>query len=176
MRCFVALWPDHEARERLAEAAAALAREIPSARPTRADNLHLTLAFIGELRPALAAVVVQRLAALPRPWAPSTPWRLDRIGSFPSARVAWAGGEHDERLERLASDARSILDDLHVHYDRKPFAAHVTLARHVGRLEARGLEPPVRWPIGQPRLVVSARDDAGRTAYRNWRHPGDRVD
>ncbi|MCK6429025.1 MAG: hypothetical protein L6Q72_08010 [Burkholderiaceae bacterium] len=61
MRCFVALWPDDAARERLAAVAREQQRRFPRARAMRAENLHLTLAFIGELDETALA---QRVRAL----------------------------------------------------------------------------------------------------------------
>ena len=54
MRCFVAAWPDQATRESLQELLARLRPQVPTGRPMQTRNLHLTLAFIGELTPAAA--------------------------------------------------------------------------------------------------------------------------
>jgi RNA 2',3'-cyclic 3'-phosphodiesterase len=161
LRCFVALQPDEAARGRLDELARAQQARFPSARRMRRENLHLTLAFIGAIDRALARLVAARLAGeRPEPFA----WSLDQLGAFGNSRVLWAGGA-DPRLAALAAQSRRLLDELAVHYDRKPFVAHVTLLRNVPREAARAvsapIEPPVRWQAGMPVLLQSTTDASG---------------
>lgn len=69
MRCFVALWPDAAARAQLSALTARLRQQWPSARPMQPFNLHLTLAFIGELEHSTA----RRVAACVGAAGASTP-------------------------------------------------------------------------------------------------------
>lgn len=164
IRCFIALQPDEAARLRLDELAAEQQRHWPAARRMRAENLHLTLAFIGALEAARARQVAARLAALR--FDPFD-WTLDTVGSFGRARVLWAGGS-DARLDALASQARRLLDDLDISYDRKPFVAHVTLLRKLPRAAAqeppRRIAPPIPWRA-QPPVLLESRAEAGGTRY-----------
>lgn len=168
MRCFVALWPDDAARERLTAVAREQQRRFPRARAMCAENLHLTLAFIGELDEARAAVVAAALDALP---FEDFTWTLDAVGAFDRARVLWAAGADCEPLSRLAQRVRSVLDELHVPYDRKPFVAHVTLLRGLTRGDARhaaaAIVPPVSWRADRPRLVCSVHRE-GRLRYETY--------
>lgn len=160
MRCFVALWPDDAARERLAAVAREQQRRFPRARAMRAENLHLTLAFIGELDAARAAQVAGALDALP---FESFAWTLDAVGAFERARVLWAAGPDCAPLAVLAQRVRALLDQLHVRYDRKPFVAHVTLLRDLARDDARRaaapIAPPVAWRAARPQLLQSVQRD-----------------
>lgn len=168
MRCFVALWPDDAARERLAAVAREQQRRFPRARAMRPENLHLTLAFIGELDEARAAQVVAALDALPfEPFA----WTLDDIGAFDRARVLWVAGPDCLPLTSLAQRVRSLLDELRVPYDRKPFVAHVTLLRDLTRDDARRaaapIAPPVVWRADPPQLLQSVQRE-GRLRYERF--------
>jgi 2'-5' RNA ligase len=168
MRCFVALWPDDAARERLAAVAREQQRRFPRARAMRAENLHLTLAFIGELDEARAARVAAALGALPfEPFE----WTLDAVGAFDRARVLWASGPDCAPLAALAQRVRALLDELHVRYDRKPFVAHVTLLRDLARDDARRaattIAPPVAWRADRPQLLQSVRRD-GQQRYERF--------
>ncbi|GAB4467708.1 MAG: RNA 2',3'-cyclic phosphodiesterase [Burkholderiaceae bacterium] len=158
MRCFVALWPDDATRERLAAVAREQQRRFPRARAMAAENLHLTLAFIGECEAARAAHVAAALDALP---FESFTWTLDAVGAFDRARVLWAAGPDCVPLAALAQQVRSLLDRLRVPYDRKPFVAHVTLLRELTRDEARRavapIAPPVLWRADRPQLLQSVR-------------------
>jgi 2'-5' RNA ligase len=157
MRCFVALWPDDAARERLAAVAREQQRRFPRARAMRPENLHLTLAFIGELDAARAAQIAAELDALP---FESFAWTLDAVGAFERARVLWAAGPDCAPLAALAQRVRTLLNELHVAYDRKPFVAHVTLLRDLTREESRRaagpIAPPIVWHADRPQLLQSA--------------------
>jgi len=164
IRCFVALQPDEAARARLDAVAAEQHRRYPAARRMRAENLHLTLAFIGALGLSQAREVAARLSALRHE---PFDWALDAVGSFGRARVLWAGGM-DARLDALASQARQLLDELGVAYDRKPFVAHVTLLRKLPRAATleppRRIEPPIVWRARQP-VLLESRAEADGTRY-----------
>lgn len=167
-RCFVALWPDPEARVLLARETVELCARCPRARPVAASNLHLTLAFIGALasdRADALARDIDRLAVE----ATRPIWHVDRLGGFGGAQVAWAGGDAAV-LQPIAAAVRALLDHLGIGYDPKPFVPHVTLARRVAAIAAGSIVPPIRWRIGAPRLVVSARE-AGALHYRDWPLP-----
>lgn len=171
MRCFVALWPDEAARDRLASVAREQQRRFPRSRAMRAENLHLTLAFIGELDEARAAKVAAALEALP---FELFEWTLDAVGAFERARVLWAAGPDCAPLAALAQRIRALLDGLHVRYDRKPFVAHVTLLRDLAREDARRaaapIAPPVAWRTARPQLLHSVTRD-GRLRYERWTPP-----
>lgn len=164
MRCFVALWPADETRGQLSALAAQLHAMQPRARRMRAENLHLTLAFIGELVDARIDEVAAAIRAVP---SESFDWVLNRVGYFPRARVVWAGADDDPRLTALATGVRARLDDLRVDYDRKAFAPHVTLLRDAAPRQWRTEIEPIGWPVVQPVLVLSLREQGtGAVVYR----------
>lgn len=164
VRCFVALLPDDAARSRLEQLAHEQQGRFPSARHMRAQNLHLTLAFIGALEAERARQVAAALVSAS--FAPFE-WTLDAVGSFGRARVLWAGGS-DASLDAMAAQARRLLDELGVPYDRRPFVAHVTLLRKLPRAAthdtALRIEPPIRWRAGAP-VLLESRSDAEGTRY-----------
>lgn len=164
MRCFLAAWPDAAARERCRALTAALRPHAEHGRVMRPENLHLTLAFIGELPDARGAEVAAACAALP-PFA--CDWSLGEIGFFARPRVLWAGGEATDGLQAIAAAARELLDRLQIGYDRKPFVPHVTLLRDVRRFDGpRAIEPPIAWPIREVALYRSGRDESGARYFR----------
>jgi 2'-5' RNA ligase len=168
LRCFVALWPDPRARAQLDALSHRLQEQHPRARRTRRENLHLTLAFVGELAEPSAQRVAAALKALqPAPFT----WTLDEVGGFARAHVVWAGG-HEPRLAGLARDARDCLDRLEVVYDRKPFIAHVTLLRDVTDVPGVARVAPIEWHVDRPVLLVSERGLRGAIRYRGWDEGG----
>jgi len=164
MRCFLAAWPDAAARQRCAELTQALRPHADHGRVMRAENLHLTLAFIGELPDARGTEVAAACAALP-PMA--CDWALTEIGFFARPRVLWAGGVLSDELAAIAASARALLDRMNVGYDRKPFVPHVTLLRDVKRFDGpREIAPPIAWPIREVALFRSGRDETGARYVR----------
>ena len=163
-RVFIALWPPSSVRVRLAEVAADVGPRLPGGRPIRAENLHLTLAFVGSLqvdRVAELSAEIERFRIEPFVWT------IDRLGAFDRARVLWAGGNPTPALERLAINVRVLLDRLQVPFDRKPFAAHVTLIRDLPRASEvnASIDPPITWPCERPTLVRSQSGDRSGQAY-----------
>jgi 2'-5' RNA ligase len=158
MRCFVAAWPDDPTRESMERLLTELRPRVPAARPMQPRNLHLTLAFIGELDAAAATTVVRAGAIEADPFD----WSVDSLGWFPRARVAWAGGPENERLTAAVAAARASLERLAVPFDRKPFVPHVTLFRDVRRFDCSGpLSPPVPWHTAHVALYAAERDERG---------------
>lgn len=162
MRCFIAAWPDASTRLALAALSDDVRPRIQHQRATRVDDLHLTLAFIGEL--ADAAVVAVADAAAGLRFEPLD-WRLDTLGFFEQAGVVWAGtdvsNETSKPLLALARRLRLILDQMGVTYDRRPLSPHLTLLRGVRRFDAEHTTPPIVWRIDSIALYRSAGDRSG---------------
>lgn len=154
-RLFFALWPDAGVRERLAAYARA-AQARCGGRMMRPQNLHLTLAFLGDTDPA-------RLEALRAAAAKVVPQRfeleVDRAEYWRHNRIVWAGAAAvPVELARMTDELRAALDAAGFRYDGKPFVPHVTLLRDA---HAAALPPfePLRWPA---EVFVLARSDPGR--------------
>jgi 2'-5' RNA ligase len=135
MRLFVAVELDDAVRTVAARTADELQRQLRrtglDARWVAADNLHLTLVFIGQVDDQAAGSFV---AALSRPF-PQPPFRLrlGRCGVFPPSgppRVIWIGlAEGGDRLATLQGEVVRRLQPLGFEPERRPFSAHLTIAR-----------------------------------------------
>ncbi len=137
MRLFVAVEIDEPARIAAAEAVERLRADLSrrgvhlDARWVPADNLHITLWFIGEVDEVRAAAIV---SALQRPF-PYEPFelRLSGLGAFPPSgkpRVFWLGvSAGQEGLGALYTETGSRLRPLGFEAERRPYSAHVTIAR-----------------------------------------------
>ena len=168
MRVFVGL-PLPAASVRTLDAVLKTLRRIHprEGRWSRVDNLHVTLAFVGEVTPAVARRIVAALGGLePVPLS----LELAEIGRF-GRGILWVGLREKETLGSESARVRALLDRLGVGYDAKPFRAHVTLAR-----DWRGPAPEdlgITLPVGageprpmRPVLFESARDERGAVRYR----------
>ncbi len=154
VRLFFALLPDPQVRAALAALAAAVAGST-GGRVPRVENIHLTLAFLGtvprERLPDLGAIG-QRAAAIHAPFA----FRLDRLGLFRNAGVAWAAPRAAcEPLDALHETLRDALEQAGMPLEHREFRAHVTLARRATRAPEGVAEPAVSWDVDAIALMSS---------------------
>jgi 2'-5' RNA ligase len=164
LRLFFALWPDPGARAALAGWARA-AHALCGGRLMRPQNLHFTLAFLGDTDAA-------RLDALLAAAATVTPRRfvvdVDRAEYWRHNRIVWAGAAVvPEALAALVAELRGALDAAGFRYDAKAFVPHVTLVRDA-RPAALPALAPVAWPVASFVLVKSV-PGADYAIVREWR-------
>lgn len=124
-----------------------------SARPVAADNLHVTLAFLGsvdaETRDCLESCAGEIRAA------PLT-LRLDRCGWFRRAQVIWLGAEEEPpAILALAAALRECQLRCGLDPESRPFQSHLTLARRARRPPRVRTVPPLEWPVDEFCLVAS---------------------
>jgi 2'-5' RNA ligase len=132
MRLFVALDIEEAIRERIARFVEGVRGFAPDARWVRAESLHVTLKFIGEvaageLNGIQGALVGVRNDALPL--------EFRGCGFFPnpkSARVFWVGIQGGEALAGLAGSVDRGLEAVGVQREKHAYTPHLTLARGAG--------------------------------------------
>ena len=125
VRLFVAVELPAIVRERLA----ALQGGVPAARWVRAESLHLTLRFIGEVDYATARDIN---AALGRVRAPAFDVSVVGVGCFgpdKRPRALWAGTDPSPPLQFLRDKVDRAVVAAGLGPDDRKFKAHVTLAR-----------------------------------------------
>jgi RNA 2',3'-cyclic 3'-phosphodiesterase len=132
LRCFLAVELEAPMRAEIAHIGASLGGELSGARFTPADNLHLTLKFMGELaQSAVERLAEQAAAKLAR--EPGFEVTLEGLGAFPNAREArvfWLGvSRGGGALARLARKLDATAARFGVPKEKRPYQAHLTLAR-----------------------------------------------
>ncbi len=193
-RFFYALRPDAATAERLAALAAQVAARW-GGRAFVADDLHLTLAFVGmrpiDEQPSLEAILrglPSRLVAGADPQRP--PLALSRLGSFGHG-VLWIGPPAREGppdfVHRLADEVRARLRAARIDFDDRPLKLHATLVRGARGFDASGRgqahpQAPAPGSAAVPRsetyvarewsLALGAADPASTPQRRyRWSHP-----
>jgi len=151
-RLFFALWPDAAT----SVAVAALARDVAEharGRATLRENIHLTLAFLGDQPSAIVPVLTEQMRAIE---VSRFSLRLDQVGCWRRSGIAWLGAaEAPSELVSLHAELARIVGSLGIVVDDRPFAAHLTLARRIATSVHRSLDPPIAWPVETLTLVVS---------------------
>lgn len=156
-RLFFALWPDAQTRARIAKQARVLARR--QGRPVAAENLHITLAFIGASGPEQRSCLeAQGTQVRVEPFC----LELSRVGYFPRARVLWVGPQTTpESLLGLVVRLNRVLAPCGYRPEPRPFAVHVTLFRKANPVREAPAFEPVPWPVRDFCLVESVSDRNG---------------
>lgn len=171
VRLFFALWPDAAVRDALAAWARALHKAC-GGRMTRPQNVHLTLAFLGETDPArLPALAAAAGQVAARPFE----LVLDQPGYWKHNRICWAGASKDpEELTAMVADLRAALAAAQFRFDAKPFVSHVTLVRKGNAPRALPRLAPIVWRASGFALVrsVPAAEGSDYALEGEWRAPG----
>lgn len=162
-RLFFALWPDDASRRALAAEAERLAPQC-GGYPLPAENMHVTLAFLGNVD----ASRLEALVDLTRAWpALNGEWMLDRLGHFPKPRIVWAGSQaSNPALLALDAELWQALTRHGFTAPQRDFTPHVSLVRQADRAAPESRLPaPLRWRFDHLALVESQLDDGG-SRYR----------
>ena len=162
-RVFFAFWPD-EAQRRAIEHAAGKALRHSGGRPVATANLHVTLAFLGNVAAARIAElqrIAREQAALFTGQAPAT-LSFARLVHWKEAQVLCALATEERPTARaLAAALQEATSTAGFSPDRKPFQAHVTLARKVVRPGTSLRLRPVVWQFEAFALIDSRTQPSG---------------
>jgi len=128
MRLFIAVNLNEEVKESLMDIQDTMRTYGIRGKDTVPDNMHLTLAFIGEYDdPAYVKDVVESVGV--RPFE----IKLRGVGAFRD--LWWVGIENSAPLEAVARRLRRALAEADIPFDRKKFSPHITIIRRAnGRL------------------------------------------
>ena len=131
MRVFIALNLPKKARQRIHRATRGLREGELPVRWVDVDNYHVTLKFLGEVRPDRVARVqdaLTRVAASTQPFTAA----LGGFGAFPTIRkprVVWLGVNATPELRCLKQDLEWTLSEVGFDPETRAFHPHVTLGR-----------------------------------------------
>lgn len=149
MRLFIAIPLSASVRKVLTNVQRQMGRQNVSGHFTPEENLHLTLAFIGEY---------PRPEDVPLPDFAPFSLRLSGCGAF--GDLWWAGVEPSEALSACVRRLRHALAEADVPFDRKRFSPHITLARRV-RGQPTLIVPPAEMAVRRIALMRSDRGKSG---------------
>ena len=130
MRLFIAIKLNSEIRNALTDVQKHLIRRGIRGNYTNTDNLHITLAFIGEYdEPDFVTEVISEV-----PFSPF-PISLSALGHF--GNLWWVGLDDNDELDSYVKSLRKALSEAGIPFDKKKFSPHITLIRKaIGTLPA----------------------------------------
>ena len=163
VRVFFALWPQAAIQRQLH----AVAREYQAkcnARVMRAETLHMTLQFIGNIKRSQLPVLIT--AADKISTTPRFRLELNTLSFWKHNRIGYATLSTTEpALEKLAATLQHELATLGFVADYAKFSPHLTLLRNVEHILAAQNFMPIPWQVNSFVLVESVTINQ-KTQYR----------
>ena len=122
-----------------------------------AQNLHVTLAFIGETKDAAAVRAAMQTIAC-------KPFRMSfaEMGVF--GNLLWIGIKGNQGLNKLARHVSAALDEAQIQYDRKKFVPHITIIRKMQGSWKAAAAPKGEMMVKKISLMKSSQKD-GKQVY-----------
>lgn len=159
MRLFIAALFSSQTRQQLTQVIDRL-KTVTTGNFTRAENLHITLAFLGEQPPKSIdkiKTVMQRIEK------PACTVAFQHIGHF--GDLYWLGVQADEQLFTMQKELMIALRQQGFLLETRPFRPHLTLVRKAkGLSEKTFLSHPITTTINTVALMHSHYVD-GKLTY-----------
>ena len=159
MRLFIAIQLSEEMRKALVSCLHDLKKQGVEGNYVPAQNLHLTLAFIGEYRDP--EQVKQILASVP---LPAFRLALSEKGNF--GNILWAGVKGNQKLKTYVRDLRAALKNAGIPFEDDRFTPHITLIRKVSARSPYQVHlPKAEMEVKRASLMKSETKN-GKVTYR----------
>ena len=156
MRLFIAICLSDEMRKAIVEVQESMRRQGVQGNYTLAENLHLTLAFIGEYSdPCYVLEVMDSVPFIP------LELKLNGIGAY--GDLWWIGLESSRGLENYVRQLRHALAQAGIPFDRKRFTPHITMLRRASVNLSRTRSMPVKGIRMLSDHASLMRSDRGKT-------------
>jgi 2'-5' RNA ligase len=167
-RLFFALWPEEDLQQQLYELAGQTLM-ANAGRRVAAENIHLTLAFLGSVtepdqaryEPAASQVQGKKFTLT-----------LDQLGCFRRSGILWVGpSQIPAELLALVGELNQALQTCGFTPESREYRAHLTLARNVRQCPDHDIGlSPIFWEVRQFALVQSLTESHGATyeILRRW--------
>ena len=165
-RLFFALWPNDDLRDELAQLSRDLGRT--TGKRIQREKLHITLCFLGAVDGQQRACLEEAADSIR---GRAFDLRLDRAAWWSRSRVLFAEpSQIPSELFDLVGELKRASQSCGFEPERRPFRAHLTLARKVTRRQvSMAIETPV-WSVRNFCLVESRTLPSGAeyTVLRSW--------
>lgn len=126
---------------------------------SRPENFHMSLAFLGDISRDQADILGRILTAQTERFLPFT-LTLDKLGyfGFEHESTLWCSVRPDNNLKALVSTVYKAVHDSRIHFESKPFKAHITLGRKINIMNCQLNSIDVRplsFPVNEITLYQS---------------------
>ena len=157
MRLFIAIQFSDDVRHALTDVQNRFRNNGVSGNYTKKENLHLTLAFIGDYpNPDFVLNVMESV-----PFEPF-PLTVSGFGTFHG--ILWAGISENEALKKYVKRLRRVLAENNIPFDRKNFSPHITLVRKISG-SWKKVQPPKGEMTVEKISVMRSDEKNGKRVY-----------
>ena len=159
MRLFIAIQLSDPMKKALVNMMHELKKQGVEGNYVPAQNLHMTLAFIGEYDdPARIKEVISRVPV------PEFRLSLSDMGNF--GNILWAGVKGNQKLKAYVKDLRSALDVEGIPYDRDKFVPHITLIRKYTAKRSYKVSMPKAEMMVKKASLMKSEQKNGKAVYK----------
>ena len=159
MRLFIAIQLSDPMKKALVNMMHELKKQGVEGNYVPAQNLHMTLAFIGEYDdPARIKEVISRVPV------PEFRMSLSDMGNF--GNILWAGVKGNQKLKAYVKDLRSALDVEGIPYDRDKFVPHITLIRKYTAKRSYKVSMPKAEMMVKRASLMKSEQKNGKPVYK----------
>ena len=165
MRLFIAIQFSNDIKKGLISVMHELKKKGVGGNYTAADNLHLTLAFIGEVQNSDGVKLAMEAAAF-APFMLS----LTDLGNF--GDILWVGAKGGQKLKAYVKALGVALDAAGIKYDKKKFEPHITLVRKASNARPQGIVVPKKEMMVRKISLMKSEQKNGKVVYTEIFHVG----
>lgn len=159
MRLFIAIQLSDPMKKALVNMMHELKKQGVEGNYVPAQNLHMTLAFIGEYDdPARIKEVISRVPV------PEFRMSLSDMGNF--GNILWAGVKGNQKLKAYVKDLRSALDAEGIPFDRDKFVPHITLIRKYTAKRSYKVSMPKAEMMVKRASLMKSEQKNGKAVYK----------
>lgn len=159
MRLFIAIQLSDEMKKALITCMHDLKKQGVEGKYVPAENLHLTLAFIGEYKePERVKKVMEKV--------PLQQFRmtLSEKGNF--GNLLWAGVKGNQKLKTYVKELRAALKEEGIPFDDDKFVPHITIVRKVSAKKPYQVHLPKAEMTVKRAALMKSEMGKGRVMYR----------
>ena len=159
MRLFIAIRLSEEMKKALVACMHDLKKQGVDGNYVPAQNLHMTLAFIGEYDdPSKVKEAIRRVPL------PEFRLTLSEKGNF--GNILWAGVKGNQKLKTYVKDLRAALSEEGIPFDNEKFVPHITLIRKVSAKKPYQVHLPKADMTVKKASLMKSEQKNGKIVYK----------
>lgn len=159
MRLFIAIQLSDPMKKALVNLMHELKKQGVEGNYVPAQNLHMTLAFIGEYDDT--ARIKEIISRVP---VPEFRMSLSDMGNL--RNILWAGVKGNQKLKAYVKELRSALDAEGIPYDRDKFVPHITLIRKYTAKRSYKVSMPKAEMMVKKASLMKSEQKNGKVVYK----------
>lgn len=159
MRLFIAIRLSDEMKKALVTCMHDLKKQGIEGNYVPAQNLHMTLAFLGEYDdPSKVKEVIRKVPL------PEFRLALSEKGNF--GNILWAGVKGNQKLKTYVKDLRAALAAEGIPFDKEKFVPHITLIRKVSAKKSYQVHLPKADMTVKKASLMRSEQKNGKMVYK----------